>query len=138
MLWPDRLDYSYTPRDVTRLNRSRLDFFLISRDIAESVSECDISPCVQSKLFDHKAITLSFANKKPAVTIPTVSPKILNDPDLEIVIKLSIIEVYTRYRIDLNEQQSQEILGILGRCRKLLRDAGPDPTFAGGGHQRRH
>ncbi len=107
MLWPERLDYSYTPRDVTRLNRSRLDFFLISRDIADSVSKCDISPCVQSKLFDHKAVTLSFAGKKPVVAIPTVSPKILNDPDLEIVIKL-------------------------GRCRKLLRDAGPDPTFAGG------
>jgi exonuclease III len=133
MLWPERLDYSYTPRDVTRLNRSRLDFFLISRDIADSVSECDISPCVQSKLFDHKAVTLSFAGKKPVVAIPTVSPKILNDPDLEIVIKLSVIEIYTRYRTELTEPQTQEILGILGRCRKLLRDAGPDPTFAGGG-----
>jgi hypothetical protein len=133
LLWPDRLDYSYTPRDVTRLNRSRLDFFLISRDISESVSECDIAPCVQSKLFDHKAVTLSFAGKKPVVTIPTVSPKILSDPDLEIVVIVSLVEIYTRYRADLNEIQTQEILGTLGRCRRLLRDAGPDPSFAGGG-----
>jgi hypothetical protein len=133
LLWPDRLDYSYTPRDITRLNRSRLDFFLISRDISVSVSECDIAPCVQSKLFDHKAVTLSFTGKKPVVTIPTISPKILSDPDLEIVIIVSLVEIYTRYRSDLNEIQTQEILGILGRCRGLLRDAGPDPTFAGGG-----
>jgi hypothetical protein len=65
--------------------------------------------------------------------IPTVSPKILSDPDLEIVVIVSLVEIYTRYRADLNEIQTQEILGILGRCRRLLRDAGPDPSFAGGG-----
>jgi exonuclease III len=58
LLYPNRLDYSFAPWGNVRNNRSRLDFFLISQTIVESVAECNIKPAVQSKLFDHKAISV--------------------------------------------------------------------------------
>jgi exonuclease III len=33
ILWPDRTDYTYIPRDVTRQNSSRIDFFVLSKSI---------------------------------------------------------------------------------------------------------
>ncbi len=58
VLWPERKDYTYIPRDVTKQNRSRINFFVISKNIASKIHKCNILPTVQSKLFDHKAITL--------------------------------------------------------------------------------
>ena len=58
ILWPERKDYTYIPRDVTKKNRSRIDFFIISKNIVSKIRKCDILPTVQSKLFDHKAVTL--------------------------------------------------------------------------------
>jgi hypothetical protein len=133
ILWPERKDYSYIPRDVTKKNRSRIDFFVVSKNIFSKVQKCDILPTVQSKLFDHKAVVLSFDKIKPAVTIPTITPKIVNDPDLALIVEISTIEIYTRYSTAPTAEQRQVSLGILGRCRRLLREAGPDPAFAGGG-----
>jgi hypothetical protein len=90
-------------------------------------------PTVQSKLFDHKAVVLNFDKIKPAVTIPTITPKIVNDPDLVLIVEISTLEIYTRYSTAPTAEQRQVSLGILGRCRRLLREAGPDPAFAGGG-----
>jgi len=135
ILWPDRIDYTYIPRDVTKLNRSRIDFFVLSKNIVPRIKKCDILPTVQSKLFDHKAICINFNRTKLPVTIPTVSPKICNDPDLPILVEISVLEIYTRYSAIPSAEQRQVSLGILGRCRRLLREAGPDPAFAGGGAQ---
>jgi exonuclease III len=133
ILWPERIDYTYIPRDVTKQNRSRIDFFVVSKSIVSKINKCDIMPTVQSKLFDHKAIFINLITIKPAVTIPTISPKIVNDPDLPILVKISVLEIYTRYSAIPSAEQRQVSLGILGRCRRLLREAGPDPVFAGGG-----
>jgi exonuclease III len=53
ILWPQRKDYSYVPRDVTKINRSRLDFFVVSKGISHLVKKCNILPNAQSRLFDH-------------------------------------------------------------------------------------
>ena len=64
VLYPHRKDYTFCPRSVLAINKSRIDFFIISNSIAPAVTECDIMPGLQSKLFDHKAITLEFNKKK--------------------------------------------------------------------------
>ncbi len=73
LLCPERLDYSFAPWGNMQNNRSRLDFFLISKKISESVDKCNIKPAVQSKLFHHKAICVWFAKKKTVSSRPNIT-----------------------------------------------------------------
>jgi exonuclease III len=133
ILWPERKDYSYVPRDVTKTNRSRLEFFVVSKGISHLVKKCNILPNTQSRLFDHKAVTLEFTESKPPVCIPTISPRINNDPDINFIVEISPLEMYITYCNEYDENRKSELLRNLGRCRAILRKAGPDPIFAGGG-----
>jgi exonuclease III len=101
ILFPNRIDFSYAPWNNIRNNRSRIDFFLISNDISECVTECSIKPHVQSKLFDHKAILLSFKPSATKNTRPVISENILRDPDIEIVVKLASYECYLQNAADI-------------------------------------
>jgi exonuclease III len=64
VLHPSRRDFSYIPRKAGRINKSRLDFFIVSNSIVDKVTECSISVHLQNKLFDHKVVYLSFCKKK--------------------------------------------------------------------------
>jgi hypothetical protein len=127
ILYPMRNEYSYAPWGNSRDNRSRIDFFLVSENIIQSVDECLIKPCVQSKLFDHKAIMLSFKKRKPVVSRPTISNKILRDPDIEIFVTLAAYECYIQMSTD--NVFKERIHPIIGRAYWLLRQAGPDGRF---------
>jgi exonuclease III len=69
ILHPLKKDFSYVPRDCSKNNRSRIDFFFISRALVPMLTECSIAPVIQNKLFDHRAVFLSFKtiDKKPAI-----------------------------------------------------------------------
>ena len=62
-LQSDSRDFSYRPTNQ-RANRSRLDFFIISDNLINMVSSCDISTEISNSLFDHHYVTLSFLSKK--------------------------------------------------------------------------
>jgi hypothetical protein len=110
-----------------------LDFFVVSKGISHLVKKCNILPNTQSRLFDHKAVTLEFIESKPPVCIPTISPRINNDPDINIVVEISAMETYITYCNEYDENRKSELLRNLGCCRAILRKAGLDPVFAGGG-----
>ena len=69
ILYPEKMDFSYMPFGNIRLNRSRIDFFLISTSLIDCLLECKISSSPLCKLFDHKNISLEFGRlayvKKP-------------------------------------------------------------------------
>jgi hypothetical protein len=65
ILYPTKNDYSYVPFGNVHLNRSRLDFFIVSRNILPEVTDCRIDHSVSSKLFDHKRVTLTLNHKSP-------------------------------------------------------------------------
>jgi hypothetical protein len=88
-LFPNRTDFSYSPWGPLRRNRSRLDFFLVSKNIMGNVEECFIGNNTLSKLFDHKAIFLSFNKATSYSNRPTISNGVLRDPDLDFVVKLA-------------------------------------------------
>jgi hypothetical protein len=91
ILFPNLREFSYAPWGNLRNNRSRIDFFLVSQEIAELVENCYIKPSVQSKLFDHKAIILDFNKREPCTSRPNISSWILKDPDIENVVKLAAL-----------------------------------------------
>ena len=62
--FPNRRDYTFISRNTRSNNKSRIDFFLVSFDIFTTAVSCDIVPHLQSKMFDHRAITLDFYQQK--------------------------------------------------------------------------
>ncbi|MFN9999524.1 MAG: hypothetical protein ACK559_00210, partial [bacterium] len=80
--FPNRLEFTYLPRNALKKNRSRIDFFIISCSLYSSVTEIINKSNLQNKLFDHMAVRLSFIPKPKNLTPPTISKLILDDPDL--------------------------------------------------------
>jgi exonuclease III len=62
-LHPTRRDFTFLPKG-SKKNRSRLDYFLISHNILQSVRSCTISESLACSLFDHKAVRLDFTQEK--------------------------------------------------------------------------
>jgi exonuclease III len=61
--YPDRREYTYLPFGNVRLNRSRLDFFVISNTMLDVVHDCTVDCSLKCKLFDHKCVTLTIHKK---------------------------------------------------------------------------
>jgi exonuclease III len=131
-LYPDKIEFSYLPRNVLNNNRSRLDFFLVSDSIIGNVSDCSISEQLQNKLFDHKAVSIEI--NRPAVKIegrPTISNKELDDDLLDFVVKSTVAETYL---IHCTEQQvngtgKDMLLNICGTMKRIVRDCGPPSAY---------
>lgn len=74
LLYPTRKDFSYTPfggRDY----KSRLDFFLVSPNLIEKVSEVDYIPSLNKNLFDHSPVSLKL-NYRTKSRIDVFKPRI--------------------------------------------------------------
>jgi hypothetical protein len=67
-LYPDKRDYTYSPFGTVRLNRSRIDFFIVSSSIINSISRCEIAQSLACKLFDHKQVLLVLNTKNTSST----------------------------------------------------------------------
>jgi hypothetical protein len=80
-------------------------------------------------MFDHKASHLSFAPPPKVIRPPTISRAILNDPDIDLVVKISIFETYVHHSLVITEEDRALMLNSLGSARKNLKEAGPDPTL---------
>jgi hypothetical protein len=130
-LYPTKIDFSYNPRRADAVNRSRIDFFIISDDILNSIEDCYILDNLQSTLFDHKAVNLTFSGRgNRGNKITSVSNKILKDPDSSLIVDIACKEAYIIYQ-DRPNQEKDLLLRKIGKCRKLLREAGPCFIFYG-------
>ena len=122
--FPLRKDYTFVPRDVTKTNRSRLDFFLISEKLVTFSSGCDIELHLQCYLFDHKAIKLSFCKLKNKSKNSYISKYILNDKLTDCVVYVAAAECYANHCPELAVRKNA-ICESLARLRMLIRQAGP-------------
>jgi len=126
-LHPFKKDFSYVPRAIGRNNRSRIDFFLISEILFPGVSYCNINQTLQSRLFDHKAINLSFYPVQQCKNNRTsISTAILYDDDIEIVVRTAVLECYIHHinRELCHNFNVEASLNRIGRIWSLLREAG--------------
>jgi exonuclease III len=129
--YPNRQEFSYVPSDPLKKNRSRIDFFIISNQLLNCVSDIYICPGFQSRVFDHKAVVLSF---KPPVREgpirPTISHAILRDLDLDLVVALAVADTYlasTTLRNDPDYIQTyNRLLTGVGQGLASLHRAGPN------------
>ncbi len=91
--FPNRLEFTYKPSNTIKKNRSRIDFFIISRNLFNRVTDIENKSSLQNKLFDHMAIILSFIPKRKAPSPPTISKLILEDPDLDRIVSLAVADI---------------------------------------------
>jgi hypothetical protein len=119
--------FTFQPRSVRQLNRSRIDFFLISDSIINFCQDCRVADSLQSSLFDHKAVLINFRKKNTNLRCYNsnfVSNKVIKDPDSSLLVDIATKECFLIYQ-DLDRVEKERLLTILGTSRQLLRDAGP-------------
>jgi hypothetical protein len=60
----------YMPFGTARVNRSRIDFFVISASLIRRVTDCVIRESVSCKLFDHNQVSLYLGTKEEVEGAP--------------------------------------------------------------------
>jgi len=64
IFYPETREYTFTPSGLNQLNRSRLDFFLVSKNLCDKIVNVVIPHSLSSTTFDHKNVNLIFSKKK--------------------------------------------------------------------------
>jgi len=122
IFFPNKRDFTYQPRVAQRTNRSRLDFFLISKNLGVHVQSCDISPTVENSLFDHKSISLSFEKKKCRPGRQIITDTILNHDLLEVLATISAAECYLHHAETVGKEEYIAFkLTQIGEVRSIIR-----------------
>jgi exonuclease III len=91
--YPDKREFTYVPFPAAAINRSRLDFFLVSEKLFDVCINCRIPNSLSSINFDHKPVYLLFRRENPYKK-QCINDKILKDEDLQGVVAISVIDTY--------------------------------------------
>jgi hypothetical protein len=133
-LYPDRKKFTYRPFGRVRRNRSRLDFFVMSKGLLSLKFDCFIPEATLGTFFDHKHVNLKFETRNGAgkrVKKLQISNFILHDPDVDIVAWVSVFETYLNYlhvEPELAPDLNRTLL-MCGEVRNLLKQSGPDEGY---------
>jgi len=87
ILYPEKIDFSYSPFGTVRKNRSRIDFFLVSEALLEKLHDCTISSSPLTELFDHKNIAVKFCAPTFFPTEKKLSNNFLDEPVLKFAVE---------------------------------------------------
>jgi Reverse transcriptase (RNA-dependent DNA polymerase) len=128
-LYPDRRDFTFVPRRRDVNYRSRIDYFIISDSLLDSICNTDIAASLQNSLFDHKAVTLELGEKSVKIKCSInkyISNMILKDDLNEYVVLAGTLECYLVHATNGNfvVRSRESYLEQLGNFRNLIRLAG--------------
>ena len=112
LLYPTRKEYTFIPSARNNINRSRLDFFLISKNLFNLNTECSIPHSLTTTFFDHKPVRLSFS-KKPAYRKEIVRDLILNQQDLPNHVRSAVYECYLQHHLPTVDEDDRLVVGAL-------------------------
>jgi exonuclease III len=107
-LYPDSQEYTYIPFAADAINRSRLDFFIMSEALVDQCVNCRIPHSLNSLLFDHKLVTLCFKRDNPYKK-QTINDVVLTDPDLDDIVNITTLECYINHLIPSDALSDIEI-----------------------------
>jgi exonuclease III len=88
-------DFTYVPR-TGKSNRSRIDFFIISDTLLSICNSCDISPSLNTSLFDHKSVNLFFRKEKRPGKV-FIDNLIFSHPRFNAVVATAATETYLQH-----------------------------------------
>jgi exonuclease III len=126
-LKPNAREYTYVPRSVNAINRSPIDFFLISTGLTTNHMECTIAANLQNKLFDHRACLLRFTKSfKSANNSQVINSRILNHDIVDLIIFASCAEAYVIHAADaIPVPLRREKLLRIGSLKQDIKSIGP-------------
>jgi len=115
MLYPNRREFTYVPNDPLLLNRSRLDFFLVTKNISQSVRDCKIADSVVGRFFDHKSVNLTMGGwVRKCNKNGILKNEVLKNPEFVNKIRVTVIDFYLQHvnpetypRNELNDKLEQ-------------------------------
>jgi CRISPR/Cas system-associated protein endoribonuclease Cas2 len=125
---PNKKEYSYVPMAVNAINRSRIDFFLVSTHFITKTTTVSIADNLQNKLFDHRAC---FFTAKKLVPVTTknkpVDNTVLSHDVIELINFASSSEAYALHvnNADLPVPDQRAVLRRIGDLKSLIKDIGP-------------
>jgi exonuclease III len=124
--FPNRKEFTFVPKDTTKSNRSRIDFFVVSKSVIDKINKCSIMPNMQNKMFDHRAVVICFKDPPKVIKQPTISRELLKDPDLELHVLLTVADTYLLHTSSIANDEINRRLREIGSAKRLIRDIGPD------------
>jgi exonuclease III len=113
--YPDKREFTYVPFPAAAINRSRLDFFLISKQLLDVCINCRVPNSLSSINFDHKPVYLLFRRENPYKK-RCINDMILKDADIQDVVGISVIETYINHIVPDNQISDIDI----GRYKTLI------------------
>jgi len=113
VLYPTKRNFTYSPFGHVRLNRSRLDFFVVSANVLQDITDCSCDSAVSLKLFDHKSVSLILGNVKQFTKPP---PKLKNSNLEHPFVKHSVtIAAILCHTVSLKVNETCNVLGQYNR-----------------------
>ena len=115
-MYPTKKKYTFIPSSLNSMNRSRIDFFLLSLNLATQINSCEIPHSLTSTLFDHKQIFLNLGACKKKKNI-IIKDSTLKDADLQFHVQAGIMETYLHHAEipdNFNEVTKTNLLGNIG------------------------
>jgi exonuclease III len=117
IFYPDTREYTFTPSGINQLNRSRLDFFLVSKNLCDKIVNVIIPHALSSTTFDHKNVNLLFSKRKGNFKF-FVKDTFLENDEFKCTIHLAVVECYVQHAAINNhftEETKAGILNTIGR-----------------------
>jgi exonuclease III len=133
--FPFRKEYTFFSKDVTKKNKSRIDFFVVSNALLGRVNKIFVQPHMQNKMFDHRAVILCFKDPPKVIKQPTISRDLIKDPDIELHVSLVVADTYLIHTNALDIQEIQRLTNEVGHAKQNIRRAGPDKKYFHDGYR---
>ncbi len=116
IFYPTRIEYTYIPGCLLQNNRSRLDFFLCSENLMPFCNNCSIPNSLNSTVFDHKPIYLSFG-KVNTVKSNNIKDAVLNDYWLDFQVRAAISDCYINHatvNLNFSNDEKNNLSNLIG------------------------
>ncbi len=133
--FPFRKEYTFFSKDVTKKNKSRIDFFVISYPLLARVNKIFVQPHMQNKMFDHRAVIMCFKDPPKVIKQPTISRDLIKDPDIELHVSLVVADTYLIHTNALDNQELQRLTYAVGNAKMNIGRAGPDKKYFHDGYR---
>ena len=124
IFYPDRREFTFIPSSANQKNRSRLDFFLLSKPLSSSLINCTIPNATNGTMFDHKQISLSF-RKKVTPKCRMLKDHVFDSNESNAYVKASAFECFLQHSVlteNFNNVRRESELRKVGSVLNKLKD----------------
>ncbi len=124
IFYPDTREYTFIPSGDLQNNRSRLDYYLVSKALCESIINVNIPHSLSSTVFDHKSVSLIFRRKANSFKY-FVKDNFIDDSEFKSAVHIAVVECYVihaRVNANFTEAFKQEILDRIGNLTLNLQE----------------